>query len=428
LSFGLNQDLDAIKLLVAYASVSELKDIEPPNYASFVHFKPNEKPTVESLFSIIASRYPIMELKIGQRRIFESAESRRQRESYKEEGTRLAHLLVEQWPSFELSVEDITFESELIDMELILEAVNPEWRRLYQNLELSNYLKTVQDILKRYKGPEISPINQNGDVSSTFFRPSRQSCVVPLVSPHLVGKSGPQFQDQIVENGFSTSSSISTQLTRFCSVKEITELSEILIRFVDKSTDALRQQYGDDLKRSLSALNNANSRVIHQKTAPTLTFVNKGIENVQTVLGAQIEKIQNAFSAGDERFIWLRIGQLWPFITARTLLEQLRSISGNAFGERMKEALVAYGIRMTHLQRLLRMRQALMKQDQRKLFEELENNGHQNWNPFDFPDWLLLEIDGNILIRREQVEVAHAILSPASRSNSVLQMNMGKGE
>ena len=48
--------------------------------------------------------------------------------------------------------------------------------------------------------------------------------------------------------------------------------------------------------------------------------------------------------------------------------------------------------------------------------------------PFENPDWLLLEIDGNILIRRDQVDVALATISPDSRSNSVLQMNMGQGE
>lgn len=45
-----------------------------------------------------------------------------------------------------------------------------------------------------------------------------------------------------------------------------------------------------------------------------------------------------------------------------------------------------------------------------------------------YPEWLLLEIDNNILIRPLQVEVAKAIISPQSEENSVLQMNMGKGE
>ncbi|KAK7420617.1 hypothetical protein QQZ08_010309 [Neonectria magnoliae] len=46
----------------------------------------------------------------------------------------------------------------------------------------------------------------------------------------------------------------------------------------------------------------------------------------------------------------------------------------------------------------------------------------------DYPEWLLLEIDNNLLIRPSQVNVAIAIISPASSSNSVLQMNMGQGK
>jgi hypothetical protein len=94
----------------------------------------------------------------------------------------------------------------------------------------------------------------------------------------------------------------------------------------------------------------------------------------------------------------------------------------------MREALVSYGILVTNLQRLLRIKHAMLKNDQRKILEEWQNAGHENWSPTSFTDWLLLEIETDILIRPEQIDVAHAIISPASESNSVLQMNMGKGE
>ncbi|KAG4255504.1 hypothetical protein FPRO03_14144 [Fusarium proliferatum] len=51
---------------------------------------------------------------------------------------------------------------------------------------------------------------------------------------------------------------------------------------------------------------------------------------------------------------------------------------------------------------------------------------HSNWKPIDHPEWLLLEIDNNLLIRPSQIDVARAIISPSSASNSVLQMNMGQ--
>ena len=94
----------------------------------------------------------------------------------------------------------------------------------------------------------------------------------------------------------------------------------------------------------------------------------------------------------------------------------------------MKESLVSYGVLITTLQRLHRIQHAQLKGDQHKVLEEWRNTGHENWSPLNCLDWLLFEIDSDVLIRREQIDVAHAIISPASGSNSVLQMNMGKGK
>jgi hypothetical protein len=94
----------------------------------------------------------------------------------------------------------------------------------------------------------------------------------------------------------------------------------------------------------------------------------------------------------------------------------------------MQEALVDYAVSITFLQRLLRIEDAHLKDNSQTLLEEQKNSGHDNWQPLKNPDWLLLEIDANILIRHDQVDVALATISPTSGSNSVLQMNMGQGE
>ena len=94
----------------------------------------------------------------------------------------------------------------------------------------------------------------------------------------------------------------------------------------------------------------------------------------------------------------------------------------------MKKSLVAYAVSIANLQRLLRIQDANLNGDNQRLLGECNNLGHNNWQPLDHPDWLLLEIDANILIRPTQVDVALATIFPASESNSLLQMNMGQGE
>lgn len=73
------------------------------------------------------------------------------------------------------------------------------------------------------------------------------------------------------------------------------------------------------------------------------------------------------------------------------------------------------------------MEDALLRGNYQLFRDEQLNPGHENWQPTQYPDWLLLEIESNILVRKDQVDVALATISPASGSNSVLQMNMGQG-
>jgi len=86
------------------------------------------------------------------------------------------------------------------------------------------------------------------------------------------------------------------------------------------------------------------------------------------------------------------------------------------------------GILITTIQKLRRMQEALAQGRNDRLLEELSNEGHNGWNPLEYPEWLLIEIDSDLIIRPDQVKVAHAIISPKSGKNSVLQMNMGQGK
>jgi hypothetical protein len=128
-------------------------------------------------------------------------------------------------------------------------------------------------------------------------------------------------------------------------------------------------------------------------------------------------KISRALCANDDRFRWLHLGQLWPRITATTVLEQLRSSGHHDFGRGTRELLVSYGVLITRLQWLLRVRHEHLRLDNQRLLEEWREKGHENWNPPDVPDWLLFEIDSNLLIRSQQIDVANAIVAPASSSN-----------
>jgi len=128
------------------------------------------------------------------------------------------------------------------------------------------------------------------------------------------------------------------------------------------------------------------------------------------------------------RITWLQQGGLWPAITTVSLLEQLRSNACPTFGDGMRHALTTFGLALTRFQRDRRLNLAVMTGDTARFDSEEGNIGHSNWKPEEHPDWLLLEIESNLLIRPDQVDVARATIWPQSGANSVLQMNMGQGK
>jgi hypothetical protein len=435
LSFDPKSDMDAIRVLAAFGCLDELKILEPPTSRSFAGFRLYEFPTDEWLFECITADYPAFKPTRGESKIQQDLAKERHLFLCETEGRRLAKFLLDQWPSSTLAVQ--SFKASLIDVNLALARILPEWQRLYQNMELSKYATEAQKVLDRYRGPIAitAPVPWNSQCIS-YYAPERGQ-IIPNLSNDLLKKAGPIWSYLLPIGGAPATKGMSQNRD---SVREwnnrthksdhhveITELGTILDSLIT-SSNLLRQQYGNDLKKSLTALDNLRKQPETEQIVPSLISINESIEETRKDLDFKLEGIRAALSARNNRFQWLQLGNLWPCITPITILEQLRSSSNHTFGNKMKWSLISYGISTTKLQRLLRIKNSQLKNKQSKVLEEWRNVGHENWNPHEFPDWLLIEIEGDLLIRPEQIEVAHTIISPASGSNSVMQMNMGKGK
>jgi len=66
------------------------------------------------------------------------------------------------------------------------------------------------------------------------------------------------------------------------------------------------------------------------------------------------------------------------------------------------------------------------------LKRELFNLGHENWDPFSRPEWVLLELESDLLIRPIQVKIAEQMMSPPvgpdGQKHGIVQLNMGEGK
>jgi len=153
--------------------------------------------------------------------------------------------------------------------------------------------------------------------------------------------------------------------------REIQELEGIL-NGIAESQSSVRQQYGRDMVRSLDALKMLQSAPKQKEESIFPTELPAKISRAQHTVHEQFQQLYKSFGGGDPRALWLREDGLWPCITPITLLEQLRSVSGSVFGDRIKEDLVTYALCITALQRFIRMEDAHQKGNPQKLLEGQE--------------------------------------------------------
>ncbi|RYP33766.1 hypothetical protein DL767_004633 [Monosporascus sp. MG133] len=361
----------------------------------------------------------------------------------------LAEFLLKQWPCEVPSLEGLD-RTLLIDTEAAYNAVLPELQRLFYNYEFSLHLDQAQHMLtKRQSEAQIrAPAIVQSE--STFFKPQRHyklPCLSrdlmsrPIV--HQASSSGSRalrtLRPWIAKPGVQTSKLatagahplvhgiLQKNSSKYDSARELEQVVQVLLQ----SKSAIHRNYASDLQRSLEAFDRYD-----QSTSPSLVLpgvVKHDIHSLQQDVERHFNDIEFALgrpnaSMSPAQVEWLKRGNLWPAVTRVTILEQLRSTSGCKFGSGMKESIIQAALAITEFQRQTRLESYRQSKDTVRLEEEQRNIGHTNWRPDQYPDWLLLEIESDLLIRETQVEVALAIIAPNSGECSVLQLNMGQGK
>ncbi|PNP55340.1 hypothetical protein THARTR1_04482 [Trichoderma harzianum] len=436
LAFQSKANMDIVLSLVAFYCIGELQDLEHPKHVGYERFRERGPPQQALLEQLIHSAFlPCPETNAKCLYSERQKELEKHTEECVAQGKLLAKDVLARWPEL---LDNVSFEASLIDVPAALDAIRPEWNRRKQNDQLEAYVDQVDSILIAYlhkcggrkypNEPQLWERNMS-DVSGFESRDT-----IPSSSQDLVTRDGPELAR--VRNHFQTkftgveAQSVESLRKQQVFSEELTELGQILDAF-SKSPNTLRQNYSSDLQRSLTALQSTGETVLSTSMQPLPRYheITHAIEQQRKTIDTYRKSIQDAFWSGDTRFTWLTLGDILPCRTPIEILCLLQSRANHRFGPGMKEALINYGCAIAEMQRLIRLRSAVLLIDHRAINEELRNVGHENWDPMEEdPDWLLLEIDSNILIRTDQIDVARAVVNPASGQNSVLQMNMGRGK
>ena len=400
----------------------------------------------------------------------------------------IARKLTEQWPCLRPKIPSIDRDV-LVNMDQAVSVVQEGWEGLFRNHELHNHLLEVQNILRSCKPQQKYDSKlTHGHGRSTKYNHLNMACDLPSLTSLLrsacmevtAPASASAFHTEVssyqpahlgtLPNGFNyrpvttaQTSSINIVPTSFAEANtytnfispadqtnthhaeeneeashpvtiqevdsEMRELRNIVSIFAE-SPNAIRRNYGRDFMTSIEALKASRFAQMSEQ----LKAIPKQITVTADMIAHQGERVSYLFAqicatlqaVAEYEAPWLGPGDLWPRMTPLAVLASIQSKAKTLFGSGLYENIIDYGVEITSLQHLHRNdchagKFAASTVDSRDL-------GHDNWRPRDYPDWLLLEIESNILIRPDQVKVALATISPPSGSNSVLQMNMGQGK
>lgn len=481
MSFRADVNMPLLRTIIAFAVFRELKGLDLPSWEEFCHFQPNQVPQLDYLLQLLKPfRAPLptsdaqaLEELAGAKLRRKLQLERRKHEARVEDDCKLfANHLLSQWPCLEPTVSGLS-QSFLIDISAALEVIRPEWRRLFMNRDLAEHLQAVQEVLNRkssedrYEPPQAVSSddsfavrirgNESVDlqqllakpyivINETALKPAKEP-IGSTERPFLTERSFPQgpgaFGVMGWLNGKGATSGHSHMLgtrgpkrdmTVFPTDKVVTESAmklEAISTRLGTSRSAVRRRYAADFQNSLEAFRRVDSPM--STTTVSLQTREGSINLKSDNVDANFRKITAALNAegptcSSRRIGWLKAGGQWPIVTKATVLGKISSIaSQREFGSGMRKAIVDLGIEITKLQREIRLHDLALKNMSGRYQEEVTNQGHSNWSPEEYPDWLLLEIESNLMIRPVQIDVALATISPESGSNSVLQMNMGQG-
>ncbi|KAI3390839.1 hypothetical protein diail_8557 [Diaporthe ilicicola] len=338
--------------------------------------------------------------------------------------------LAPQWPCLEPRSTTGTMESTYFNVQGAMTAITSKWRAWYQNLLFRGYL---ENIVAAMKEAVVNPVNI----------PNFQPPAEPPVLQHQQARV-------TVDDIFQFHGPLSTTVSRpalditLRTVKERRnghELNEVLDCLGAKVCSEYQSRYLEDLRSSNLSLNEEERREVLDRPLLSLRTLLVKYQRQCVIRAEQIyefmvqdtghavlaaESDLGTSSVLEEMQAIAHFAGWWPRTSRSFFLSQLQRVRWTRLPEVWKRRVIEYGLAITDLQRADRLLHACG--NEADLVKEICNVGHQNWDPFSSPEWLLMECESGILIRHVQQSIAQLMMVPPNSENATMQLNMGEGK
>ena len=188
---------------------------------------------------------------------------------------------------------------------------------------------------------------------------------------------------------------------------------------------SIRQKYKMDLEASLDAFHKNEEPVQPADIPYDFATITSYFDSSKQQLKELYERISIATQPKTPLSTLLSMSGFWPRSTVVDLLGLLASTHHIPIDEQWTDCLIRLGRAVTLCQRARRLVLAAEAGQVSKFFSEIHHSGSTEWDPKELPEWLLFEIENDLLIRPIQARVAREMLAPSCSSNMLTQLNMG---
>jgi Protein of unknown function (DUF3638)/Protein of unknown function (DUF3645) len=425
LSYSQHAKQELVQTLLAFATVPELRATRPPDYMSF-DLSDGYRPDKEKLVDLIKDKsrpfYSCPESNLPQlyyESIADADERRREEHQTAVEEClgACADALICQWPG-ENVYEPVDTDFDIyISMEEAAEDARPWFQSWHRNAKFKQSIDQTQDLLGNL---DAGDQNLPGySFSQPCYDYSPQPSRVRFTD--IMRRSAPSFSPACLEN---LDSWIGRQDE---DGGDHGTLKSLLARILSKSSGSFELQYANDLLNSFDALQGKAEGRLSGSTMTLKPLLKERLMLCKTRVNDIYQTICRCLQVETSTTRRLARGaKMGPRLSTTSLLQHLASGKLSSLRDDWKAALIEYGVAISDLQRAERLLACIGNNSE--LLSELNNPVPRDWDPTHYPDWLLLEIENNIVIRRVQAQIAREMISPSSGANSILQLNMGEGK
>ncbi|KAJ6555850.1 hypothetical protein B0H19DRAFT_1376856 [Mycena capillaripes] len=321
--------------------------------------------------------------------------------------------LLGQWPC----EQPILLPQDLLRADGFWERVLQRFRHCFRNRDFHEHLGHVESLLRQHHGPLDSPMEVYQLHSIPYhptpaFRPITLHQLIQRESAAL-GSSTPTVPVVKLKSVFVNTTRSTAELDRI--------LRNLSVGNAHSPNPKLHQLYIDAIERSRKKLDS-------QEAAPSFSTptMNALVRYNAKCRNAVDEIMCSILSILEPQTSLPREAGQTPRINIRALLSELLSFA--TLPPCWQEKLVALAqsfIRLQRSQRLLRFFNLKMAGD---LSRELANHTFERDEAFQKPEWLLIQIESDFIVRPLQRAVANEMMTPSSKENTILQLNMGEGK